>query len=88
MNKIEFVKAVAARANVTEKEAAVVTNAVLNEIMEAVAKGETVTFVGFGSFGTKTIPARTGEFRGKKYVTKAHPAPAFHAGKAFKDKVE
>lgn len=88
MNKIELVKAVAARTNVSEKEAALVVTGMLEEIMEAVAKGDTVTLIGFGSFGTKTVAARSGEFRGKKYSTKAHNAPAFHAGKIFKEKVE
>ncbi|MBQ1367075.1 MAG: HU family DNA-binding protein [Firmicutes bacterium] len=88
MNKTQFIKQVAEAAEVSNREAAKVVNAALDLIIQGVKKDGSVTFPGFGTFETKTVPARTGEFRGKKYSTKAHKAPAFHAGANFKEEVK
>lgn len=84
MNKTELIKAVAEESNISNREATTVVNAVLNQIMTAVKNGEEVALPGFGTFGTKNVPARTGEFRGVKYETKEHKAPTFRPGAVFK----
>ena len=53
MNKEELVQEVAKKANVTQKEAAEVLNALVETVQITVAKGEKVTLVGFGTFELK-----------------------------------
>jgi DNA-binding protein HU-beta len=89
MNKAELVDAIAEKANVTKKEADAVLSATLDTIVEAVAAGDKVTLVGFGSFEKRTRQAREGRNpkTGEKLTIAATTAPAFSAGKAFKDVV-
>lgn len=87
MNKAELVAAVAAKANVSQKEAGDVVVAVLSEIKDALKKGDKVQLVGFGSFEVRNKAARTGKNprTGETIKIAASKAPAFKAGKAFKD---
>ena len=85
MYKTELVKAVADKTGLSVKEATKATTAVFEAIMNAVKEGQDVTIPGFGSFGTKTVAARAGEFRGVKYETKAHKAPSFKPGATFRN---
>ena len=87
MNKAELIAAVAAKAEVSQKEAAVVVAAVLDEIKDALKKGDKVQLVGFGSFEVRAKAARTGKnpSTGETINIPASKAPAFKAGKAFKD---
>ena len=87
MNKAELIAAVAANAEVSQKEAAKVVAAVMDEIKEALKKGDKVQLVGFGTFEVKNKPERQGRNpRTKEVITiKASKSPAFKAGKAFKD---
>jgi DNA-binding protein HU-beta len=50
MNKGELVDAVAAKANITKKQELEVISAFLSVVTEAVANGDKVTLIGFGSF--------------------------------------
>ncbi len=87
MNKAELIAAVAAKADVSQKEAGVVVAAVLDEIKDALKKGDKVQLVGFGSFEVRAKAARTGKNprTGETINIPASKAPAFKAGKAFKD---
>ncbi len=87
MNKAELVAAVAANANVSKKVAEDTVNAVLAEIKDALKKGDKVQLVGFGSFEVRAKAARTGKNprTGETIKIAASKAPAFKAGKAFKD---
>ncbi len=87
MNKAELIAAVAAKADVSQKEAGVVVAAVLDEIKDALKKGEKVQLVGFGSFEVREKAARKGKNprTGEEITIAASKAPAFKAGKAFKD---
>ncbi|MEB3249962.1 MAG: HU family DNA-binding protein [Microcystaceae cyanobacterium] len=89
MNKGELVHAVAERASVTKKEADAVITAAIDTIMEAVAEGDKVTLVGFGSFEARERKEREGRNpkTNEKMVIPATKVPAFSAGKLFKDKV-
>ena len=53
MNKAELVAAVAAKTNFTKKDAEVAINALLQSVQEALAKGEKVQLIGFGTFETR-----------------------------------
>ncbi|MFN6498193.1 MAG: HU family DNA-binding protein [Nostoc sp. DedQUE01] len=89
MNKGELVDAVAAKANITKKEALEVISTFLEVVTEAVANGEKVTLVGFGSFERRERSEREGRNpKTKETITiPATRVPAFSAGKQFKEKV-
>ncbi|MBD2732261.1 HU family DNA-binding protein [Nostoc sp. FACHB-892] len=89
MNKGELVDAVAAKANITKKQADQVISAFLEVVTEAVANGEKITLVGFGSFERRDRSEREGR-NPKTQETMTIPAtrvPAFSPGKLFREKV-
>jgi DNA-binding protein HU-beta len=89
MNKGELVEAIAAKADVTKKTADTALTATLETIVEALAAGDKVTLVGFGSFESRDRQAREGRNpqTGDKMKIPATKVPAFSAGKQFKEKV-
>jgi DNA-binding protein HU-beta len=89
VNKGELVDAVAEKANVTKKQAETIVTATLEAIQGAVAEGDKVTLVGFGTFERRTRKAREGRNpkSGEKMQIPASTVPAFSPGKIFKEKV-
>ena len=89
MNKAELVDAVAAKSEMTKAAAAKAVDAVLATITETVAKGDSVSVIGFGTFESRKRAARNGKNpkTGEAIKIAATTVPAFKAGKAFKDKV-
>ena len=89
MNKEQLVQETAFKAGVKKKEADAIVSAICECIMEAVAGGEKVTLVGFGSFEPKTRKAREGRNpnTGQPMTIPETIAPSFSAGKGFKQKV-
>lgn len=89
MNKGELVDAIAEKAQTTKKEADAVLTAAIEAIMEAVANGDKVTLVGFGSFEPRKRSAREGRNpqTGKSITIPETVVPAFSAGKLFKEKI-
>jgi DNA-binding protein HU-beta len=89
MNKGELVDDIARRADVTKKQADAVLSAALEAIMDAVANGDKVTLVGFGSFESRERKAREGRNpkTGDTMLIPETTVPAFSAGKSFKDLV-
>ena len=90
MNKGELVSAIAAEAELSNAAAERALNAALDSIKKAVAKGDSVTLVGFGSFSAGKRAARTGRNPRTKEEIKIDAAkvPKFKAGKALKDAVQ
>ena len=91
MNKAEFVTAVAEKAGLSKKDAAGAVNAAFELIGDTLAKGEKLTFVGFGTFEVRERAEREGRNPrdpGKKIRIPAKKVPAFKAGKELKAKVE
>jgi DNA-binding protein HU-beta len=90
MTKTDLVSAVAEKACVTKKDAGAVLDALIDEIIGAVKKGDRVQLVGFGTFELRERAARTGLNPQTKEQIEipASKAPAFKAGKAFKDAVK
>lgn len=89
MNKTELVAAVAAKSGISKKDADVAVAAVFDVIVDAIAEGDKVSLVGFGTFEQRTRKARVG-CNPKTHENIEIPAskvPAFKAGKAFKDAV-
>ncbi|MGW6150222.1 HU family DNA-binding protein [Bacillus mycoides] len=90
MNKAELTKMVAEKAELTQKDAAVATQAVLNAITNALANEEKVQILGFGTFEVRERSARTGRNpqTGEEMQIAASKAPAFKAGKELKEAVK
>lgn len=72
-----------------KKDAEKAVNAVFASIEEALAKGDKVQLVGFGTFEVRERAARTGRNpqTGEEIQIAASRVPAFRAGKALKDSV-
>ena len=89
MNKTELIAAVAEQAGVSKKDAEKVYASLVSVVADELKKGEKVQLVGFGTFEVKARAARQGiNPRTKETITiKATKAPAFKAGKAFKDAI-
>ena len=89
MNKGELINAVAA-AGLTKKDAGIAVDAVFGAIGDALAKGDNVQLIGFGTFSVKERAAHEGRNPRTGEVVKiaAAKAPAFKAGKTLKEKVQ
>jgi DNA-binding protein HU-beta len=89
MNKSEFIDAIAAKTDMSKAAAGRALEAVLDTITDAVAKGDSVSVIGFGTFESRKRAARTGKNpqTGAAIKIAATTVPAFKPGKAFKDKV-
>lgn len=90
MNKTELVAAVAANAELSKKDAEAAVNAVFDSVKDALAEGDKVSLIGFGTFSVKTRAARTGlNPRTKETIEiPESKVPAFKAGSALKDAVK
>ncbi|KIV73561.1 DNA-binding protein HBsu [Bacillus mycoides] len=90
MNKTELIKVVAEKAELTQKDAATATQAVLDAITNALANEEKVQILGFGAFEVRERSARTGRNpqTGEEMQIAASKAPAFKAGKELKAAVK
>ena len=88
MNKGELIAKIA-EAGLSRKDAGVALDAAIAAIGDALAKGESVQLVGFGTFSVKERAAREGRNprTGETVKIKAAKAPTFKAGKALKEKV-
>jgi DNA-binding protein HU-beta len=90
MNKTELVAAVAAKADLSKKDADKAVSAVFDAMKDALADGDKVAIVGFGTFAVKARAAREGINPLTKAPIKiaATKVPAFKAGQALKDAVK
>lgn len=86
MNKSELIEAVAKNAELSKADAEKALNAVIATVVKAVAKGDSVTLVGFGTFKPVKRAARTGRnpATGAALKIAASTAPKFTAGATFK----
>ena len=89
MNKTELIAEIAEKAGLAKKDAEKAVNAMMDVVSDAMAAGEKVQLVGFGSFETKKREARVGRNPKTKEAIEipASCVPVFKAGKALKDKV-
>ena len=90
MTKGEFIDKVAARANLSKREATSAVDAVLSTISDTLGRGGDVTFTGFGKFHVQNRAARTGvnPRTGQKQPIPASKVPKFTAGSALKGAVK
>lgn len=89
MNKTELVAVVAEKASMTKKDAGAALEATLNVIADAMANGDKVQLVGFGTFETKQRGERNGKNprTGEPVKIPAVTVPSFKAGKNLKDAI-
>jgi DNA-binding protein HU-beta len=89
LNKSELVTAIAEKANLEKNKTEVFLNNFVSVVIEAVAGGEKVQLIGFGTFESKHREGRTGRNprNGKEIEIPASNSPSFKAGQAFKDAV-
>lgn len=89
MKKTELVAAVAAKANLSKKDAEAAVAAFTASVEEALKAGEKVQLVGFGTFEVRERGARQGRNpqTGAVVEIAAAKIPAFKAGKALKDAI-
>ena len=89
MNKSELIDAIATSADLSKAAASNALDATLTAIEEALATGDQVTLVGFGTFSVKERAARTGRNpqTGEEIQISAAKVPSFKAGKGLKDAV-
>lgn len=89
MNKAELVSSVAEKTDLTKKDVEKAVTGILDSITEALAKGEKVQLVGFGTFETRARAARKGRNpqTGQEIEIAATSVPVFKAGKALRESV-
>lgn len=89
MNKTELIDAVAAECDMSKAAAQRAVDSVLDQIVNAVATGDSVQLIGFGTFANGTRAERTGRNprTGEEITIAAAKTVKFSAGKAFKDAV-
>ena len=89
MNKAELIAAIAAKTGETKKGAEAAVNAFISTVTDALAKGDKVQLVGFGSFEVRKRAARKGRNPKTEEEIRipASKAPVFKAGKALKELV-
>ena len=87
MNRNELISAMAEKSGLNKKETGLALDAFTASVQEALAAGNKVQLVGFGSFEVKERAARTAiNPRTQEPVEiAAAKVPSFKAGKALKD---
>lgn len=88
MTKADLVAKVS-ETGITKKQAAAAVEATIAAVKEALAKGESVRLVDFGTFSVKMRKARTGRNprTGKALKIPAKKVPTFSPGKGLKEAV-
>ncbi|MDO5028405.1 MAG: HU family DNA-binding protein [Bacillota bacterium] len=90
MNKQELVAQIAEKSQMTKKDSEMALNAFIETVQEALADGDKVQLVGFGTFEVRHRKAREGRNPRnpeEKISIPASKAPVFRAGKGFKELV-
>ncbi len=89
MNKTELIAAVADKTGLPRKDVEAAINALTDTIIDALADGEKVQLVGFGSFEVKNRATRIGRNPQTGQVVPIPPSRAavFRPGKALREAV-
>ncbi len=89
MRKPELAEAIAAKVDISKAKANEVLTALTDEITDAMARNDSVSLIGFGTFSQRERKARTGKNpqTGAAIEIPASKNVAFKPGKALKDAV-
>jgi len=89
MNKSDFIDSVAEKSGLSKKDSRALVDANLEVITEALAKGDNVQFIGFGTFEVVARAARTARVPGTGATVEvpAKKTAKFKVGKALKNSI-
>ena len=89
VNKTDLIDAIASAADISKASAGRALDAVTDSIASSLAKGDSVSLVGFGTFTVKRRAAREGRNprTGETIQISASNVAGFKAGKALKDTI-
>ncbi|MDD4493896.1 MAG: HU family DNA-binding protein [Eubacteriales bacterium] len=89
MNKTDLINSIAEKSGLNKKNSEAALNAFIQSVEGALAQGDKVVLVGFGTFEVRNRAMRKGRNPQTKAVITipASKAPVFKAGKGLKDKV-
>jgi DNA-binding protein HU-beta len=89
MTKQDLIDRIADNADLSKKQAGDVLDCFADSIGDALADGDKVSLIGFGTFETRERAAREGRNPQTKETIQiaAKTVPVFRAGKALRDKV-
>ncbi|MBM3216050.1 HU family DNA-binding protein [Candidatus Poribacteria bacterium] len=90
MTKQDLINAVADGAELSKKKSGEVVDCLLEAVGAALAKGDKVSLIGFGTFEVRKRAAREGRNpqTNKPIKIKAKTVPVFRPGKALRDRVD
>ena len=90
MTKADLIKSIGTKVeNVSQKDIALVLDALAETVVDVVKADDDVTIPGIGKVSVKTVPERRGkimmgERKGEEYVVEAHKEPKIKLAKGFK----
>ena len=89
LTKQDVISGVATKSDLTKKQAGAAVDALLDTIKEALANGDSVGLIGFGTFEVRPRAARQGKNPLTQEVIQipAKNVPAFKAGKQLRESV-
>lgn len=88
MNKTEFIKALAAKANLSLKDAQASVDGFIEVIADALKEGDKVAIAGLGTFELKEKAERKGinPLTKEEITIPASKSPSLKVGRLFKDR--
>lgn len=89
MKKADFIQLVAEKAGLSKKDTVKAVDSALAAISELLVKGDSISFIGFGSFDVAQRAAREGKVPGtnRTYKSPATKVVKFKVGKQLKESV-
>lgn len=90
MNKTDLINNIAEKSGLSKRDVESVLNGFLGEVTDALASGDKVQLIGFGTFETRKRSARTGRNpqTGQEISISESNVPAFKAGNKLKEAVK
>ena len=90
MNKSELIETLSQDIDIPHKEAAAITNTIIETMTEALADGDSIEIRGFGSFVIKQYSSYEGRNpkTGEKIKVKPKKLPFFKVGKDLREQVD
>lgn len=90
MTKAELIDAVAEKTQLKKRDVTDVVDTLLDNVKNALQRGEKVQLIPFGSFEVRERQSREGRNpkTGERLTIPARRVPAFHAGKDLRDAVD
>jgi integration host factor subunit beta len=89
MNKSELIESLAEEMNIPIREAASITNTIIDTMTDALARGDSIEIRGFGSFIVKEYDSYVGRNpkTGEKIEVAPKKLPFFKVGKDLREQV-